>query len=46
MTVRIEKQGKVWSVIHSRPEAKDAMDPAGAARFASGKGRGGNFSDS
>lgn len=31
MTVRIEKQGKVWTVIHSRPEAKNAMDPASAA---------------
>jgi enoyl-CoA hydratase len=31
MTVRIEKSGKVWTVIHSRPEAKNAMDPASAA---------------
>jgi enoyl-CoA hydratase len=30
MTVRIEKQGSVWTVIHSRPEAKNAMDPASA----------------
>jgi enoyl-CoA hydratase len=30
MTVRIEKQGRVWTVIHSRPEAKNAMDPASA----------------
>jgi enoyl-CoA hydratase len=30
MGVRIEKQGKVWTVIHSRPEAKNAMDPASA----------------
>jgi enoyl-CoA hydratase len=30
MTVRIEKQGKVWTVVHSRPEAKNAMDPASA----------------
>ena len=30
MTVRIEKQGKVWTVIHSRPEAKNAVDPASA----------------
>jgi enoyl-CoA hydratase len=30
MTVRIEKEGKVWTVIHSRPEAKNAMDPASA----------------
>jgi len=31
MSVRIEKDGKVWTVIHSRPEAKNAMDPASAA---------------
>ena len=30
MTVRIEKKGKVWTVIHSRPEARNAMDPASA----------------
>ena len=30
MTVRIEKQDKVWTVIHSRPEAKNAMDPLSA----------------
>jgi len=30
MTVRIEKEGPVWTVIHSRPEAKNAMDPASA----------------
>jgi enoyl-CoA hydratase/carnithine racemase len=30
MTVRIEKQGRVWTVIHSRPQAKNAMDPASA----------------
>jgi enoyl-CoA hydratase len=30
MTVRIEKAGRVWTVIHSRPEAKNAMDPASA----------------
>ena len=27
MTVRIEKSGSVWTVIHSRPEARNAMDP-------------------
>jgi len=31
MAVRIEKQDKVWTVVHSRPEAKNAMDPASAA---------------
>jgi len=30
MTVRIEKNGKVWTVIHSRPEARNAMDPESA----------------
>jgi hypothetical protein len=27
MTVRIEKDGPVWTVTHSRPEARNAMDP-------------------
>jgi enoyl-CoA hydratase len=30
MTVRVEKKGKVWTVIHSRAEARNAMDPASA----------------
>ena len=30
MTVRIEKSGRVWTVIHSRPEARNAMDAASA----------------
>src|SRR5262245_54707893 len=30
MTVRVEKRGKVWTVIHDRPEARNAMDPASA----------------
>ena len=30
MTVRIEKSDKVWTVIHSRPEARNAMDTASA----------------
>jgi len=34
MTVRIEKQGKVWTVIHSRPELKNAMDPESAESLA------------
>jgi enoyl-CoA hydratase len=34
MTVRVEKQGKVWTVVHSRPEAKNAMDPASAEALA------------
>ena len=31
MTVRIEKSGAVWTVVHSRPEARNAMDPDSAA---------------
>jgi enoyl-CoA hydratase len=30
MAVRIEKEGAVWTVIHSRPEARNAMDPQSA----------------
>lgn len=30
MTVRTEKSGSVWTVIHSRPDARNAMDPASA----------------
>ena len=30
MTVRIEKSGPVWTVIHSRSDARNAMDPASA----------------
>jgi len=30
MAVRIEKNGAVWTVIHDRPEARNAMDPASA----------------
>ena len=30
MTVRIEKDGAVWTVIHSRAQARNAMDPASA----------------
>ena len=30
MAVRIEKSGSVWTVIHDRPEARNAMDPASA----------------
>jgi enoyl-CoA hydratase len=30
MSVRIEKSGSVWTVIHSRPEARNAMDAASA----------------
>jgi enoyl-CoA hydratase len=30
MTVSIEKSGPVWTVIHNRPEARNAMDPSSA----------------
>ena len=30
MSVRIEKSGSVWTVIHSRPEARNAMDARSA----------------
>src|SRR2546423_5597782 len=28
--VRLEKKGRVWTVIHSRPQARNAMDPESA----------------
>jgi len=34
MSVRVEKRGSVWTVIHSRPEARNAMDPASAQALA------------
>src|SRR5436853_1080273 len=30
MAVRIEKKARVWTVIHSRAEARNAMDPESA----------------
>ncbi|TMJ47130.1 MAG: enoyl-CoA hydratase [Alphaproteobacteria bacterium] len=30
MTVRTEKEGPVWTIIHDRPEARNAMDPKSA----------------
>src|SRR2546423_1454689 len=30
MAVRIEKKGRVWTVIHSRREARNAMNPESA----------------
>src|SRR5438045_6616558 len=30
MTVRVEKSGPVWTVIHNRPDARNAMDPESA----------------
>jgi enoyl-CoA hydratase len=30
VTVRIEKDGAVWTIIHDRPEARNAMDPQSA----------------
>lgn len=35
MTVRIERAGPVWTVIHSRPEARNAMDPESASALES-----------
>ena len=33
MTVRIERHGPVWTVIHARPEARNAMDPESASQL-------------
>jgi enoyl-CoA hydratase len=30
MAIRIEKDNSVWTVIHDRPEARNAMDPVSA----------------
>src|SRR6201995_5880359 len=30
MTVRIEKDGAGWTIVHDRPEARNAMDPMSA----------------
>ncbi len=30
MSVRVEKKGPVWTIIHSRPEARNAIDPESA----------------
>ena len=30
MAVKIEKEGSVWTVIHERPDARNAMDPVSA----------------
>ena len=30
MSVRVEKDGAVWTIIHSRPEVRNAMDPPSA----------------
>ena len=30
MAVRIEQNSNVWTIIHDRPEAKNAMDPGSA----------------
>ena len=34
MTVEIEKTDDVWTIIHNRPEARNAMDPASADALA------------
>jgi enoyl-CoA hydratase len=33
MTVRIDIDGPVWTVVHSRPEARNAMDPTSARQL-------------
>lgn len=33
MTIRIEKSDAVWTIIHSRPDAKNAMDPESAVQL-------------
>ena len=33
MTVRIESSGPVWTIVHVRPEARNAMDPESAEAF-------------
>jgi enoyl-CoA hydratase len=30
VTVRVEKDGPVWTIVHDRPEARNAMDPKSA----------------
>ena len=30
MAVRTEKNGAVWTIVHERPEARNAMDPKSA----------------
>ena len=30
MSVRVEKNKGVWTIIHSRPESRNAMDPSSA----------------
>ena len=30
MAVRTEKSGAVWTIVHDRPEARNAMDPQSA----------------
>ena len=34
MTIRIEKNGPIWTVVHSRAEARNAMDPDSADALA------------
>jgi len=36
MTVKIEKDGPVWTVIHSGPEARNGMDPVSAQELHDG----------
>ena len=33
MTVKIEKKNSVWTIIHSRPETRNAMNPESAVQL-------------
>jgi hypothetical protein len=35
MTIEVEKKGLVWTVIHNRPEARNAMDRRVPMRYPS-----------
>jgi enoyl-CoA hydratase len=30
MSVTVEQNGAIWTIVHSRPEARNAMDPESA----------------
>ena len=49
VTIAIEKTERVWTVVHDRPDASNAMDDdsglAGAAHFSDGAGRHGDFGE-
>src|SRR5216683_978273 len=45
MAVRIEKAGPVWTIIHDRPEARNAMDPDSADALTTAFLRAGGLGD-